>query len=138
MIQTLRKEACLEAIADLSHVRNEHCLSDCLAKRSANPRNLLNSVQAGWLKEVDSHPPFRSMTEHKAFLNAWLRKKFAVLGSVQHVMFTQEHLKVMCCFMCELSVQFGACTLLLEESKSAWSLYIICARIAEIGWFKLE
>ena len=92
MIQMLRKEACSGAIADLSHVRTEHCLSDCLTKRSANPRNLLNSVQTGWLKEVDSHPPFRSMIEYKAFLNAWLRKEYAVLGSVQHVMFMQERL----------------------------------------------
>ena len=64
MIQMLRKEACSGAIADLSHVRTEHCLSDCLTKRSANPRNLLNSVQTGWLKEIDPHPPFRSMIEH--------------------------------------------------------------------------
>ena len=92
MIQMLREEACSGAIADLSHVRTEHCLSDCLTKRSANPRNLLNSVQTGWLKEVDSHPPFRSMIEYKAFLNAWLRKEYAVLGSVQHVMFMQERL----------------------------------------------
>ena len=84
MIQMLRKEACSGAIADLSHVRTEHCLSDCLTKRSANPRNLLNSVQTGWLKEIDSHPPFRSMIEHKAFLNAWLRKEYAVLSAVQH------------------------------------------------------
>ena len=57
MIQMRRKEACSGAIADLSHIRTEHCLSDCLTKRSANPRNLLNSVQTGWLKEIDSHPP---------------------------------------------------------------------------------
>ena len=92
MIQMLRKEACSGAIADLSHVRTEHCLSDCLTKRSANPRNLLNSVQTGWLKEIDSHPPFRSMIEHKAFMNSWLRKEFPVLSSVQHVMFMQERL----------------------------------------------
>ena len=92
MIQMLRKEACSGAIADLSHVRTEHCLSDCLTKRSANPRNLLNSVQTGWLKEIDSHPPFRSMIEHKAFMNSWLLKEFPVLASVQHVMFTQERL----------------------------------------------
>ena len=92
MIQMLRKEACSGAIADLSHVRTEHCLSDCLTKRSANPRNLLNSVQTGWLKEIDSHPPFRSMIEHKAFLNAWLRKEYAVLSAVQHVTFMQERL----------------------------------------------
>ena len=52
MIQMLRKEACSGAIADLSHVRTEHCLADCLTKRSANPKNLLTSVQTGWLKEI--------------------------------------------------------------------------------------
>ena len=67
MIQMLKERSLLRAIADLSHVRTEHCSSDCLTKCSANPRNLLNSVQAGWLKEIDSHPPFRSMIEHKAF-----------------------------------------------------------------------
>ena len=92
MIQMLRKEACSGAIAELSHVRTEHCLSDCLTQRSANPGNLLNSAQTGWLKEIDSHPPSRSMIEHKAFLSAWLRKEYAALASVQHVMFTQERL----------------------------------------------
>ena len=47
MIQMLRKEACSGAIADLSHVRTEHCLSYCLTKRSANPRNLLSRSVPG-------------------------------------------------------------------------------------------
>ena len=92
MIQMLRKEACSGAIADLSHVRTEHCLSDCLTKRSANPRHLLLSVQTGWLKEIDSHPPFRSMLEHKAFLNAWLQKEHAVFSSVTSPTFMCERL----------------------------------------------
>ena len=74
MIQMLRKEACSGAIADLSHVRTEHCLSDSLTK---NPKNLLDAVRNGWLKELDAHPPFRSMLEHKAFLNAWLQKELS-------------------------------------------------------------
>ena len=115
MIQMLRKEACSGAIADLSHVRTEHCLSDCLTKRSANPRNLLNSVQTGWLKEIDSHPPFRSMIEHKAFMNSWLRKEFAVLSSVQHVMFMQERLLRVSC-QCS-AVACHSCL------KSCWSLF---------------
>ena len=65
MIQMLRKEACSGAIADLSHVRTKHCLSGCLTKKSANPKNLMDAVKSGWLKELDSHPPFRSMLEHK-------------------------------------------------------------------------
>ena len=74
-IHMTRKEACSGAIADLSHVRTEHCLSDCLAKKSANPKNLMDAVKSGWLKELDSHTPFRSTLEHKAFLNAWLTKE---------------------------------------------------------------
>ena len=27
----------------------------------------MDAVKSGWLKELDSHPPFRSMLEHKAF-----------------------------------------------------------------------
>ena len=77
MIQMLRKEACSGAIADLSHVRTEHCLSDSLTKKSANPKNLMDAVRNGWLKELDAHPPFRSMLEHKAFLNAWLHKELS-------------------------------------------------------------
>ena len=56
------------------------------------------------------------MIEHKAFLNAWLRKEYAALGSVQHVMFMQE--RSMYCYMCELSVQFSACAFML---KNCWS-----------------
>ena len=77
MIQMLRKEACSGAIADLSHVRTEHCLPDCLRKRSANPKNLMDVVKSGCLKELDAHLPFRSMLEHKAFLNAWPNKELS-------------------------------------------------------------
>ena len=48
MIQMLRKEACSGAIADLSHIRTEHCLWDCLTKKSANPKNLMDAVKSGW------------------------------------------------------------------------------------------
>ena len=50
-------------------------LSDCSSKKSANAKNLMDAVKSGWLKELDSHPRFRSMLEHKAFLNAWLTKE---------------------------------------------------------------
>ena len=115
MIQMLRKEACSGAIADLSHVRTEHCLSDCLTKRSANPRNLLNSVQTGWLKEIDSHPPFRSMIEHKAFMNSWLRKEFPVsfVCATCHV-HAGETVRVSC--QCS-AVACHSCW------KSCWSLF---------------
>ena len=92
MIQMLRKEACSGAIADLSHVRTEHCLSDCLTKKSANPKNLMDAVKSGWLKELDSHPPFRSMLEHKAFLNAWLAKELSGYSYVLSPCFLLTHM----------------------------------------------
>ena len=60
MIQMLRKEACSGAIADLSHIRTQWCLADCLTKKSANPQALIDAVRQGILKEVDAHPPFRT------------------------------------------------------------------------------
>ena len=72
MIQMLRKEACSGSIADLSHIRTQSCLADCLTKKSANPQNLIDAVRQGVLKEVDAHPPFRSLLEHKAYLRSWL------------------------------------------------------------------
>ena len=72
MIQMLRKEACPGSIADLSHIRTQWCLADCLTKKSANLQNLIDAVRQGVLKEVDAHPPFRSLLEHKAYLRSWL------------------------------------------------------------------
>ena len=43
-----------------------------MAKKSANPQNLIDAVRQGVLKEVDAHPPFRSLLEHKAYLRSWL------------------------------------------------------------------
>ena len=78
----LRKEACSGAIADLSHVRTERCLADCLTKASANCKNLVDSVMSGDIKEIDSHPAFRSLMEHKAFALAWLTKGLNLLPEI--------------------------------------------------------
>ena len=43
-----------------------------MTKKSANPQNLIDAVRQGVLKEVDAHPPFRSLLEHKAYLRSWL------------------------------------------------------------------
>ena len=48
------------------------CLADCLTKKSANPQALIDAVRQGILKEVDAHPPFRTLVEHKAYLRSWL------------------------------------------------------------------
>ena len=54
MMQMLRKEACSGSTADLSHIRTQWCLADCLTKKSANPQNLIDAVRQGVLKEVDA------------------------------------------------------------------------------------
>ena len=72
MIQMLRKEACSGSIDDLAHIRTEHCLSDCLTKHSAKPDNLISAITTGVLPEVDKHPSFRSLIQHRAFVTEWL------------------------------------------------------------------
>ena len=72
MIQMLRKESCSGSIDDLSHVRTEYCLSDCLTKHSAKPDNLLTAVETGILPKVDMHPNFREILSHKAFILNWI------------------------------------------------------------------
>jgi hypothetical protein len=72
MIQMLRRESCSGNIVDLSHVRTEHCLSDCLTKRSAKPDNLLTAVETGVLPAVDTHPNFRELLNYKAFTLSWV------------------------------------------------------------------
>ena len=72
MIQMLRKEACSGSIDDLAHVRTQVCLSDCLTKSSAKPDALRKAVETGVLPDVDMHPPFRFLLDHKAFLIQWV------------------------------------------------------------------
>ena len=79
MIQMLRKEACSGSIADLSHIRTQWCLADCLTKKSANPQALIDAVRQGILKEVDAHPPFRTLVEHKAYLRGRGCQLFAIM-----------------------------------------------------------
>ena len=72
MIQMLRKEACSGSIDVLAHVRTEVCLNDCLTKISAKPDALRKAVDTGILPDVDMHPPFRTLMQHRAFLSQWL------------------------------------------------------------------
>ena len=74
MIQMLRAESNSGKIADLAHVTTNDCLSDCFTKHTAKPDNLIKAVETGVLPNVDSHPPFRSLTEHKAYLVSWLNE----------------------------------------------------------------
>ena len=73
MIAMLRKEACSGSIHDLAHSSTQNCLADCLTKLSAKTDILITKVISGRSLEVDVHPNFRTLTEHKAFLTTWCR-----------------------------------------------------------------
>jgi hypothetical protein len=81
MISMLRKESQTGSIDDLSHIRTEHCLADCLTKHM-KPTNLVLAVQRGILPSVDLHPPFRSLIKHKAYLLQWMSKN---LDQARHI-----------------------------------------------------
>ena len=73
MISMLRKEACSGSIHDLAHIPTQNCSADCLTKASAKADNLITAVQTGKLHDVDIHPDFRTLMEHKAFLSTWCK-----------------------------------------------------------------
>ena len=68
VIQMLRQEACSGQMHDLAHVLTQYCLADPLTKKSVSATLLISTVQTGILREVDTHPPFRSTVQHKAFI----------------------------------------------------------------------
>ena len=78
MINQLRTEACSGSIQDLAHVISEDCMADCLTKTSAKPDALIKAVDTGILPNVDKHPPFRELMQHKhkAFMQLayWLHR----------------------------------------------------------------
>ena len=53
---------------DLAHVLTQYCLADPLTKKSVSAALLISTVQTGILREADTHPPFRSTVQHKAFI----------------------------------------------------------------------
>ena len=73
LIQMLRKESVSGRIDDLAHCSSGDCLSDCLTKHSARPDALIDAVESGVLKNLDVHPPFRTLLKNKAFfLSRWI------------------------------------------------------------------
>ena len=72
MIQMLRQEACSGQMHDLAHVLTQYCLADPLTKKSVSPTLLISTVQTGILREVDTHPPFRSTVQQKAFITEYI------------------------------------------------------------------
>ena len=53
-------------------MRTEHCLADALTKQSVRPEALIKAVETGTLPAIDTHPPFRSLLRHKAYLCEFL------------------------------------------------------------------
>ena len=72
LIQMLRKESNSGALDDLAHVSSRFCLADPLTKASALADEFVKAVNTGILPEVDIHPPFRELLQHKAFLVEWM------------------------------------------------------------------
>ena len=65
MINQMRTEACSGAIDDMAHVVTQDCLADCLTKANAKPDNLLKAVNTSVLPNLDKHPPFRKLMQHR-------------------------------------------------------------------------
>ena len=72
MIQMLRKESCSGEIDDLAHARTEDCLSDCLTKQSFKADALIKAVETGILNNIDTHPSFRELLKHRAYMHQWI------------------------------------------------------------------
>ena len=75
MISMLRKEACSGTIHDFAHSSTQNSSADCLTKSLAKADTLITAVKTVRLLDVDVHPNFRTLMEHKAFLSTW-RKTF--------------------------------------------------------------
>ena len=73
MISMLRMEACSGSIHDLAHIPTQNCVADCLTKSSAMADNLITAVKTGRFVDVDVHPNFTTLMEHKAFLSTCCR-----------------------------------------------------------------
>jgi hypothetical protein len=65
MINQLRTESCSGSINDLAHVVSADCLADCLTKTSAPTGALIKAVNSGILPNLDKHPPFRQLMQHR-------------------------------------------------------------------------
>ena len=72
MIQVLRKESASGNIHDLAHVATTAMLSDCLTKQNIKPDVLVKAVNTGVLPNCDTHPNFRSLMPHKAYMAQWI------------------------------------------------------------------
>ena len=68
------KESRSGGIDDVAHARTEFCLSHCLTKHSDKPDTLIRAIEIGLLPQVDTHPPFRDLMQHRAYWSQWLHE----------------------------------------------------------------
>ena len=73
MISMLRKEAFSGSIHDLAYIPTQNCLADCLTKAAAKAYNLITAVQTRKMLDIDMHPDFITLMEHKNFLSIWCK-----------------------------------------------------------------
>ena len=66
-----RKKAC--SVHYLARIPAHNCLAHCLTKSTAKADNLIEAVKTVRLLEVDIHPNFRTLMEHKALLSTGCR-----------------------------------------------------------------
>ena len=142
MMQMLRKEACPGSIAELSHIRTHWCFADCLTKKSANPQALIDAVRQGILKEVDAHPPLRTLVEHKAYLRSWL-PTLAIMW-ILHLMcfslrsiFTDKCVQRICCMfllfhVCVMKVALFAWIFMLKDLFICFCDFVPAAQLVSI------
>ena len=100
MIQQLRKEAVSGSIDDLAHIDTAHMLADCLTKASAKPDTLIKSVETGVIHNVDSHPEFRTLLQHKAYLVGWIAHTLRDAPDVITVL-DDDVSSLMSCYYCQ-------------------------------------
>ena len=53
---------------DLAHALTHYCLVDLLTKKFVSFSLFVSTIQTGVLREVDTHPLFRTTMQHKAFV----------------------------------------------------------------------
>ena len=66
----------------------DRALLDCLTKNSAKPDKLIKALEAGVLTQVDKHPPFRPMLQHRTYAATWLQAN--TVGDLSTNMFLGE------------------------------------------------
>ena len=103
LIQMMRKESQSGSLQDLAHISSKYCLADALTKSSAPADEFVKAVETGDLPDVDIHPPFREMLQHKAFLTTWSIRTLKNPGTLVTVLGTNISAEIYSHFYCRVS-----------------------------------